>query len=232
MKLPTKILEKKILSNGYRYVIAVDEVGMGCLAGPVVVCVVLFNKGFFKKRHDELKGVRDSKLLSASQREELARELVKTPNFRFQITYSYPKTIDQLNIYQAARTTMARAIKKLVNSNWQMGNSELLVTNYQLQKTIVLVDGRSKIDGLDIEQLAIVKGDRKVFAIACASIVAKVYRDKMMTKYAKRYPQYAFEKHKGYGTKLHQARLVQFGPSPIHRRSFAPVAKYIHPAGL
>ncbi len=210
MKLPNKTLERKLFADGYRNVIAVDEVGMGCLAGPVVVCAVSLPKNFFKKDYKQLRGVRDSKLLAASQREVFAEELLSVPNFKFQIAYSYPKTIDKVNIYRATRLAMRRAIVKS-----------------GVSRCIVLIDGKTKIDGLNLPQLAIVKGDRKVFSIACASIIAKVYRDKMMVKYAKRYPQYAFEKHKGYGTKLHQSRLAQFGPSPIHRRSFAPVAKLL-----
>ena len=94
-------------------------------------------------------------------------------------------------------------------------------------KTIILVDGRTKINGLELEQMPIVKGDRKVSAIACASIIAKVHRDKMMVRYAKKYPGYGFEKHKGYGTKYHQAQLAALGPCEIHRRSFTPVAKLL-----
>ena len=94
-------------------------------------------------------------------------------------------------------------------------------------KTVVLVDGPYKIAGLEINQIPIIKGDRKVFAIACASIIAKVYRDKMMIQYAKKYPHYGFEKHKGYGTKYHQAQLTHLGPCKIHRKSFAPVAKMV-----
>ncbi len=109
---------------------------------------------------------------------------------------------------------MKRAVKKL------------LTTNYSLQ-TIVLVDGKTEIADLKIPQMAIVKGDRKVFAIACASLIAKVARDKMMKKYAKKYPDYGFERHKGYGTKLHQAQLAALGPCKLHRRSFAPVAKLL-----
>jgi ribonuclease HII len=109
---------------------------------------------------------------------------------------------------------MRRAIKKLQT------------THYKLQ-TIVLVDGKTEIAGLKIPQMAIVKGDRKVFAIACASLIAKVTRDKAMKKYAKKYPNYGFERHKGYGTKLHQAQLAVLGPCKIHRRSFAPVAKLL-----
>jgi ribonuclease HII len=214
MKLPYKTLERKLLNDGYRSVIGIDEVGMGCLAGPVVVCAVLFGKKFFKKTHKKLHWLRDSKLLSPHQREKFVSELLKEKGLKFQTARCLPKTIDKINIYRAARLAMRRAIKKLQT------------THYQLQ-TIVLVDGKTEIAGLKIPQIAVVKGDRKVFSIACASIIAKVTRDKMMKKYAKKYPNYGFEKHKGYGTKLHQAQLAVLGPCKIHRRSFAPVAKLL-----
>lgn len=236
MKLPHKTLEKKLFKSGYRLIYAVDEVGMGCLAGPVVVCVVAMTSQFYKKSHKELHGVRDSKLLQAKQREEYAKKLMIEKDIKFQITYAYPKTIDRLNIYNAARLAMKRAVLKLAGScpgtpppysfhsvRW---GSPSRVTPRDV-KNIVLVDGKTKIKGLNLEQMAIVKGDRKVFAIACASIIAKVFRDRMMVKYAKKYPGYGFEKHKGYGTKYHQAQLISFGPCEIHRKSFAPVAKLI-----
>ncbi|MEK7154420.1 MAG: ribonuclease HII, partial [Patescibacteria group bacterium] len=132
-----------------------------------------------------------------------------------------PKTIDKINIYQATRLAMRRAIRKLVYRKQRPKTPNLKL------KTIVLVDGKTKIAGLDIPQMAIVKGDRKVFSIACASLIAKVARDKMMKKYAKKFPNYGFERHKGYGTKFHQAQLAALGPSKIHRRSFRPVAKLL-----
>ena len=206
MKLPHKTLEKKLFKSGYRYVFGVDEVGMGCLAGPVVVCAVRVTKDFYKKNHPKLRGLRESKLLSAIQREKFAKELMKEKNLVYAISFISLKVIDKINIYQAARLGMKNAIKKLK-------------PNFDL-KTIVLVDGKTKIKGVDYEQMPIVKGDRKIFAIACASVIAKVYRDKIITKYAKKYPNYGFEKHKGYGTKYHQAQLVAFGPCEIHRKSF------------
>ena len=215
MKLPSKTLERKLFADGYGYVIAVDEVGMGCLAGPVVVCAVAFDKKFFKKNHQRLNWLRESKLLLPHQRERFAVKLLKEKNLQYQISYCYPKTIDKLNIYQAARKAMRRAIGKLINNRGAL---------LQQGAPVVLVDGKTKIQGMPLDQLAIVKGDRKVFAIACASIIAKVYRDKMMVKYAKKFPGYGFEKHKGYGTKEHQAQLLKLGPCPIHRRSFGPVA--------
>jgi len=212
MKLPSKTLEKNLFKSGYRLIYAVDEVGMGCLAGPVVVCAVAFKKKFFGQSHEKLNGLRESKLLLPHQREKFAKELL-TENLVYAISYAHPKTIDKLNIYQASRLAMRNAINKIK-------------PQFNL-KSIILVDGNKKIPGLKGKQLAIVKGDRKVFAIACASIIAKVYRDKMMTRYAKKYPGYGFEKHKGYGTKYHQAQLASLGPCEIHRKSFAPVAKLI-----
>ena len=250
MKLPNKILEKKLLSSDYDLVIGVDEVGMGCLAGPVVVCAVAFDKKFFDKVHPDLHGIRDSKLLSPSQREEFAKELMKEKDLSFKITYCHPKIIDKINIYQAARLAMRKAVKKLIGKSaiHPPENSRARVTTERergsgepsranpgsrvggmadLPKAIVLIDGKTKINGLNFDQQAIVKGDQKVFTIACASILAKVFRDKMMIKYAKKFPNYGFEKHKGYGTKDHLEKLIKHGPCAIHRCSFSPVAKLV-----
>lgn len=187
--------------------------GMGCLAGPVVVCAVLFARKFFKKRHKKLYWLRDSKLLLSHQRETYFKNLIREKNFRFQISLCYPKIIDKLNIYQAARFAMRKAVRKLKIKNGV--------------KTIVLVDGKTEIKNLNLPQMAIVKGDRKVFAIACASIIAKVYRDRMMKNYGRKFPQYGFEKHMGYPTRFHKEELLQHGPCPIHRKSFAPVANCV-----
>ena len=117
MKLPNKLLERKLFKSGYRYIIGVDEVGMGCLAGPVVVCAVAFEKGFFERKHRELDGVTDSKLLQIKQREEYAEKLIFEKDMKFQLTYAYPNTIDRLNIYNASREAMRRAIKKLIRDS-------------------------------------------------------------------------------------------------------------------
>src|SRR3989344_4712201 len=234
MKLPQKTLEKKLFKSGYRLIYAVDEVGMGCLAGPVVVCAVGITNTFYisqrltrlrrDKLHKNLSGLRESKLLSAAQREHFAAELLKEKDLVYALALASPKTIDRLNIYQASRLAMKRAVLRLANPKSEIRNpkqspkisnlkSENVLNFKNLDlKSIVLVDGKTKIKSLDMEQMAIVKGDRKVFAIACASIIAKVYRDRMMTKYAKKYPGYGFEKHKGYGTKYHQAKLTSLGP--------------------
>lgn len=179
---------------------------MGCLAGPVVVCAVAMTNHFYNKHHKKLRRLRESKLLLPHQREKFSEELLKEKDIAYAISSVSPKTIDKINIYQAARLGMKNSIKKLK-------------PNFDL-KTIVLVDGKTKIKGVDYEQMPIVKGDRKIFSIACASVIAKVFRDKLMNKYAKKYPEYGFEKHKGYGTKYHQVKLTALGPTPIHRRSF------------
>ncbi|MBX4190300.1 ribonuclease HII [Candidatus Parcubacteria bacterium] len=206
MKLPHKTLEQKLFKAGYGYICAVDEVGMGCLAGPVVVCSVGMTNHFYTKAHKKLHWLRESKLLLPHQRDEFAKELLAEKDLVYSIALCDSKKIDEINIYQAARYAMRRAIKKI------QPNIEL--------KTIVLVDGKNKIKDIKHDQQAIIKGDRKIFAIACASIIAKVYRDKLMKGYAKKYPGYGFEKHMGYATKHHQAQLTALGPCPIHRRSF------------
>jgi len=128
MKLPHKTLERKLFNDGYRSVIGIDEVGMGCLAGPVVVCAVLFGKKFFKKTHKKLHWLRDSKLLSPHQREKFVSELLKEKGLKFQTARCLPKTIDKINIYRAARLAMRRVVNKLRAENSKM-------------KTVVLVDG-------------------------------------------------------------------------------------------
>src|SRR3989344_5463965 len=113
MKLPNKTLEKRLFAEGYKYVIGVDEVGMACLAGPVYVCAVLFTSKFFKKAHKKLLWLRDSKQLLPHQREKFYNELIKEGKIKYQLASCAPKTIDKINIYQAARLAMKRAIKKL-----------------------------------------------------------------------------------------------------------------------
>lgn len=211
LRLPHKTLERKLFADGYRYVIGVDEVGMASLAGPVYVCAVLFTKKFFKKAHHKLSWLRDSKALLPHQREKFYHELLKEKDIKFQPAFCRPKTIDRINIYRAARLAMRRAIAKLTTNHRPPTAGH---------KTMVLIDGKTKIEGLNLPQTVIVKGDRKIFSIACASIIAKVTRDRVMDHLAKRYPQYGLDKHKGYPTKLHQAMLIRYGPSEIHRKSF------------
>jgi ribonuclease HII len=148
--------------------------------------------------------MRDSKMLQPHQRERFAAQLERIPGLKWRIASCDPETIDTVNIYQASRIAMRMAVAELGVS----GNP------------MVLVDGNKLLKGLELPQKAIVKGDRKIWAIAAASILAKVYRDRLMTDYAKEYPGYGFEAHKGYPTRQHRAALATLGPCPLHRRSF------------
>lgn len=204
VKLPRKTLERQLLAQGYERIIGVDEVGMACLAGPVVVCALAVGPGFYERWHRRLAWMRDSKLLQAHQRGRFADLLTRQAGLKWQIASCDPETIDRLNIYQASRLAMRNAIAELGAG----GNP------------IVLVDGNKKIPGLSLPQKPVVKGDRKVWAIAAASILAKVHRDRLMTGHAVQYPGYGFEIHKGYPTALHRSRLKELGPCPLHRRSF------------
>lgn len=207
VKVPHTTLERKLYAKGFERVIGVDEVGMGCMAGPVVVCAAWFPKAFYERPHPALARLRESKLLSARQREVFARELTLHTDIRYAVSIVHAREVDTLNVFQAARTGMRRAISKLRATD-------------EYSKVMVLVDGPHRIADIPHEQMPIVKGDRTIFAIACASIIAKVHRDAMMVRYAKRYPGYGLERHKGYGTAAHRVSLAALGPCPIHRKTF------------
>lgn len=205
IKVPHKSLERKIILSGYDWIIGVDEVGMGCLAGPVTVCAIAIHKDFYAKYSHKLARLRDSKQLLAHQREKYAATLMRQKHIRHALHSCTPATIDKLNIYQASRYAMQRAIAKLRPNT---------------TKSFVLVDGPRTIQKITLPQQAIIKGDRHIFAIAAASIIAKVHRDALMTSYAKKYPEYGLEKHKGYGTAFHREQIKKHGVSVIHRKSF------------
>jgi ribonuclease HII len=206
VRLPHKTLERSLLTRGYDCIIGIDEVGMGCLAGPVVVCATLFRPKFFTGRWRRLQNLRDSKLLQPRQRSTYAAELAANRFVRHAIAVVYPRDIDRLNVYQAARVGMRRAL------------SRLAVKTHE--RPFVLVDGPRPVAGVLWPQKAVIKGDRKVFAIAAASVLAKTHRDAMMARYAKRFRGYGFEVHKGYATLRHRTALHAHGPTPIHRKSF------------
>ncbi len=196
--------EKEIFELGYKFVAGVDEAGRGPLAGPVVAACVVIGPDF-KIDSDELKLVADSKKLSAKKREQLF-SVIKEKALSVEISVVSHKIIDKINILQASLFAMKKATEAC-----------------KTQPDFVLIDGNQKIPGLLIRQQAIISGDAKVFCIAAASIIAKVSRDFLMCEEDKKYPNYQFAKHKGYGTKLHLEMLTKYGPCPIHRRSFAPV---------
>ncbi len=190
--------ERKLWRSGVEVVAGVDEAGVGPMAGPVVAAAVIFAPETF------IKGVHDSKQLPPEKREELYGRITAHA-LAWSVGVAEPLEIDRLNIYWATREASLRALAGL-----------------GLAPGHVLVDGRG-IARLEHPQTAIVGGDRKSFCIAAASILAKVTRDRIMCEHDARFPGYGFAQHKGYCTPEHFAALRALGPSPIHRRSFAPV---------
>lgn len=187
--------ENKALDQGFEIICGIDEAGRGPLAGPVYAAAVILPKGHI------IEGVNDSKKLSEKKREQLFDKILDEC-VSYGIGIADEKEIDEINILQATFLAMRRA-----------------VDNLSVKPDIALIDGNKK-PGLDIEQWDIVKGDSKSASISAASILAKVSRDRYMLEMAERYPQYQFEKHKGYGTKLHYEMLEKYGISPIHRKTF------------
>ena len=189
--------ERALLSQGYTLIAGVDEVGRGPLAGPVVCAAVIM------PLDDDalIVGVDDSKKLSEKKREQLAEEIKKRA-LAYTIVEVDEKTIDEINILEATKIGMKKAIETLA-----------------ITPDVVLTDGNMTID-ITHKQHSVVHGDALSYSIGAASIIAKVYRDKMMDEYAKTYPQYAFEKNKGYGTAAHIQGIKEYGLCPIHRRTF------------
>ena len=195
MDVPT--YERELEKEGFHAVCGVDEVGRGPFAGPVVCAAVIMPLGESLR----VKGVDDSKQLSAKKREQLAEEIEKTA-LAYAVAEANAETIDRINILQATRLCMKQAIGT-------MG----------LNADMVLVDGVMKLD-LDIPQRSIVKGDARVYSIGAASILAKVYRDRLMREYDEIWPEYGFSRNVGYGTKEHIAAIREVGICKIHRRTF------------
>jgi ribonuclease HII len=195
---PDDVFECEAWTRGFRRVAGVDEAGRGPLAGPVVAAAVIL------PRRCRLEGLRDSKLLSERQREQLYRQLL-TVAVDVGVGVVDAEVIDALNILEATRLAMAQAVRHLTPS-----------PDYLLLDAVVL-------SGMVMEQRAVIKGDRLCRSIAAASIVAKVVRDRLMARAHARYPQYGFLAHKGYGTAEHLRQLRRYGPCALHRRSFAPV---------
>lgn len=197
--------ERKFKRKGCNLVIGVDEVGRGCLAGPVVAAAVVLKNLSFKNRID------DSKKLSARQRENAFPEILD--NSISGIGIVNEKIVDSLNILNATRMAMEEAVRTLIDK----------LKYRKIHKRIhIIVDGNVKLD-IKFPFTNIIKGDSKSKSIACASILAKVTRDRIMSLYHKTYPQYGFIKHKGYATKLHRLAIKRFGSSLIHRNSFVHV---------
>ena len=190
-------LERSLAAQGFLRVAGVDEVGRGPLAGPVVCAAVILPL----EEERRILGIDDSKKLSAKKREALA-EQIRAAARAYAIAEVDAATIDEINILQATRLCMKRAVDMLVPA-----------------ADMVLTDGNMTLD-ITLPQRSIVKGDALVCSIGAASILAKVYRDALMAEYAKLYPEYAFERNAGYGTKAHIRAIREVGACPIHRRSF------------
>ncbi len=187
--------EKKYSENGKKIVCGVDEAGRGPLAGPVCAAAVILPEGL------AIDGVNDSKKLSEKKR-EILYEIIKNKSVSYSINFASVEEIEELNILQATFLAMKRAIN---------GLSKI--------PDVALIDG-NRAPNLEIKTVTVVKGDSLSHSIACASILAKVTRDALMKDMASKYPEYFFEKHKGYGTALHVEMIKKYGPSPIHRLSF------------
>lgn len=189
--------ERELFQKGYRLVAGADEVGRGPLAGPVVAAAVILPL----EEEKRILGIDDSKKLSKKKREALA-EKIKESAVAYAIEEVDEETIDKINILQATRLAMKRAIEKL-----------------SPRPDFVLTDGNMTLD-ISVPQESVVKGDAKIASIGAASILAKVYRDALMEKYAEAFPYYGFERNAGYGTRAHIEAIREMGICTIHRRTF------------
>ncbi len=180
--------------------VGVDEAGRGCLAGPVFAGAVILN---FPQQFQ------DSKLLSAQQREKLAKEIKK--HHIFGIGIASTEEIETLNIHQASLLAMKRSVE-----------------NLKIQSGHLIIDGKFTIQSLpQFNQTALIKGDRRALPIMAAGILAKTERDHLLFSYGKKYPEYGFERHKGYATKTHKKAIEKYGPCCIHRKNFSGVKEFL-----
>lgn len=201
-------VERELRSAGGLLIAGVDEVGRGPLAGPVVACAIVM-----RPDAPTIQGVDDSKVLSAADRVRLASKILKR-SVCVGLGAASVREIDRLNIYHASTLAIRRAIGKLT-----------------IAPQHVLIDGKP-IRSLGIEHRAVVDGDATCYAIACASIVAKVTRDRLMASLARRHPGYLWERNAGYSTPAHLAALQTVGPTVHHRKNFAPVAQCVLPLDI
>lgn len=187
--------EKSAQEKGFRYICGVDEAGRGPLAGPVCAAAVILPDNMI------IDGVNDSKKLTEKKREMLF-DVIKESALAYSIAFATVGEIEEMNILNATMLAMKRAVEGL-----------------EVKADYAIIDG-NKLPPLDIPCECIVKGDAKSMSIAAASILAKVSRDRLCYEYAEKYPEYGFDKHKGYGTKLHTEAILKYGPCEIHRMSF------------
>ena len=199
--------EREYLKLGYKYICGIDEVGRGCLFGPVTAAAVIMPLSL-ENNKDIINGIEDSKKLTAKKREEFSKKIIEK-SISYSIYSISEKTIDEINILNATKSAMINAVK-----------------NLKIKPDILFIDAL-KID-IDIKQISIIKGDLKSYSIGCASILAKVYRDEIMNNLPEEYQKYKISKNKGYGTKEHLEAIKKYGPSNMHRFSFEPIKSYNH----
>lgn len=191
-----KEIDKSYFKEGYNYICGIDEAGRGPLAGPVVVAAVIMPKDSM------IEGVNDSKKVSEKKREKLY-ELIIEEAISYSVGIVDQNEIDRINILNATKAGLTEAVRTL-----------------KVKPELILVDALTNIDTCGVPYQSIIKGDAKSYSIAAASIIAKVTRDRIMREWDKVYPQYGFEKHKGYGTAMHINAIKEYGPCPLHRKSF------------
>ncbi|MBZ9572196.1 ribonuclease HII [Patescibacteria group bacterium] len=201
--------EKKLWKKGHKRIAGLDEAGRGPLAGPVVAAAVMIKKPKFRDKKF-FEDIKDSKKLSEKKREEFYEVLTNRSQIEWGIARVSERVVDRINILGATKLAMERAVRKL-----------------KRKPNFLILDGNFKIN-LNIPQKSIKRADEKVFSCAMASIIAKVYRDRIMRRFHKKYPKYGFNRHKGYPTKLHRKMLKKHSPCKIHRKSFKPVQKLLN----
>ena len=203
MSLPDFDIETRLIRKGYKAIAGVDEVGRGCIAGPVTAAAVILNPQKIPS------GLNDSKKLNLKNREKIFQSIQDTCTFC--VAHSSVEEIDQINILQAALLSMKRAILGL-----------------RIKPDFVLIDGNKNPEGLESNFETIIKGDSKSLSIAAASIVAKITRDRIMSRLDKEFPGYNWSQNAGYPTKMHKSAILDIGITPYHRRSFKPVYNILY----
>lgn len=199
--LEIKKIDRQFFERGLKYIAGIDEAGRGPLAGPVVVASVIL------KPDSMIEGINDSKKISENKREKLY-DLIIDEAISYGVGIVYQDEIDEINILQATKKGLTMSLSEL-----------------KVRPNVILVDALNGIDTLGIPYQSIIKGDAKSYSIAAASIIAKVTRDRIMREWDKVYPEYGFAGHKGYGTAKHIAAIKEYGPCPLHRKSF--IKKFI-----
>lgn len=190
------VYENELRNQGYKNICGIDEAGRGPLCGPVVAAAVILDKDVI------IEGVNDSKKISEKKREELYDKIINSA-LSVGVGIANVEEIEKLNILGATKLAMTRAVE-----------------NLKIKPDYVLIDGNQNVKSISIEQNTLVSGDSKSLSIACASIIAKVTRDRLLIKMDEKYPEYGFAKHKGYGTKAHIEAIKKYGITDIHRPSF------------